>query len=323
MGPEKLPRGAYSSPKKTMVGRAMGSAKKPRSPRSPRGAAKGSPRAKSKAAAAAAAMAAEIKITPNMYASATSLRHFVKNPSAIRWCIFEHFYSSIDRSLLKEADPFRRILKETFPQIAEVESLTQHEWLHVRRAMGKPRRFSPRFIRSERQQLDHQRDLVRLLQQGIQPSADGTELGPNIPLPLSIGRRVLALSSPVPNGPEGVVFPGYVLGICSVDKAYRVKFDASALGVQTVADTDLAPVSEADQPATILVDVLLKERVHVPSAGVTERLVKLLPWQFVADVAGANWRGASRRVFAKRRPGPTTPPACKAPSVLSNLPKKC
>lgn len=39
----------------------------------------------------------EIKVTVRMSEVAGQLRHFVKNPAALRWCIYENFYSSIDR----------------------------------------------------------------------------------------------------------------------------------------------------------------------------------------------------------------------------------
>jgi hypothetical protein len=151
-----------------------------------------------------------------------------------------------------------------------MENLKQFEWFVMRRGLGpKPRRFSPAFITSERAIVAQQRDYVRLLQQGIQPKdVDGIQIGTSIPLPLSVGRRVLAHVNHVQGGPEGWIFPGFILGICSTENAYRVEFDFASLGVQTVLDTDLAPFIE---PLTIPVNVLMKERVHVPSAGITER----------------------------------------------------
>lgn len=160
-------------------------------------------------------------------------------------------------------------MRALFPKIVEMENLKQFEWFVLRKALGRPRRFSQAFIKKEQCILQQQRDLVRLLQQGIQPKdVEGIEVGQNVPLPLSIGRRVLAYTNPTLGSPGGWIFPGYVLGINSAENTYRVEFDFPGLGIESVKDTDLAPQKE---PLSIPVNVLLKERVHVPSAGVTER----------------------------------------------------
>ena len=182
-------------------------------------------------------------------------------------CVF--FFFLFPSGLLKDGSDFKEQMRALFPKIVEMENLKQFEWFILRKALGRPRRFSPAFVKKEQYVLQQQRDLVRLLQQGIQPKdVEGVEVGQNIPLPLSIGRRVLAYTNPTPGSPGGWIFPGYILGINSAENAYRVEFDVPSLGIQTVKDTDLAPQKE---PLSIPVNVLMKERVHVPSAGVTER----------------------------------------------------
>ena len=79
---------------------------------------------------------------------------------------------------------------------------------------------------------------------------------------------IAADTKPTAGAPGGWVFPGFILGINSAEYSYRVEFDFPGLGVQTVKDGDLAPQKD---PLKIPLDVLMKERVHVPSAGVTER----------------------------------------------------
>lgn len=66
-------------------------------------------------------------------------------------------------------NPFIDMLRERFPKIAEMEGLKQFEWFFMRRVLGKPRRFSAAFIKTELEALNHQRRLVRNLQQGYQP----------------------------------------------------------------------------------------------------------------------------------------------------------
>lgn len=150
-----------------------------------------------------------------------------------------------------------------------MENLTRVEWFYIRQALGRPRRFSQAFVRSEMELLEQQRDMVRMLQQGLQPETSGNiPLPQEIPLPLAMGQRVLARAPAVPGIPGGLIFPGYVLAICCADCAYRIEFDAPSIGVRTVSDIDVSPVK---QPQMISVKELLKERIHMPSAGIAER----------------------------------------------------
>lgn len=149
-----------------------------------------------------------------------------------------------------------------------MEDLKQFEWFYMRKALGKPRRFSQAFIRSEIDLLNRQRHFIRRLQQGSQPDPGKIPLPRNVPLPLSVGHRVLARPNAIPGRPGGQVLPGYILAICSSQNSYRVQFDAKQETVQTVEDTQLAT---AVDPETIAVSVLMKERVYVPSAGIAER----------------------------------------------------
>ena len=87
-------------------------------------------------------------------------------------------------------------MRALFPKIVEMENLKQFEWFVLRKALGRPRRFSQAFIKKEQCILQQQRDLVRLLQQGIQPKdVEGIEVGQNVPLPLSIGRTLTTMAA--------------------------------------------------------------------------------------------------------------------------------
>ena len=238
----------------------------PRTPKSASKRAKGSPRNSSKNAGRHTV--AEQAMTMRMFEVAQEMRHFCKNQQALKWCIYEFFYSSLDQCLLRDSNTFKQCLRETFPKIAEMEDLKQFEWFYMRKALGRPRRFSQAFIRSEVEVLNLQRTFIRQLQQGSQPEQGKLPLPRNIPLPLCVGKRVLARPNVQAGRPGGQLLPGYLLAIMSSQNSYRVQFDAASEKVQTVEDTQLATTQK---PETIAVSVLMKERVYVPSAGIAER----------------------------------------------------
>jgi len=68
----------------------------------------------------------------------------------------EMIYSSIDQPFFQLND-FSELLKD----VNENEELTKNEWSMLRSCMGKPRRFSNKFINEEREKLNRYRNLVR------------------------------------------------------------------------------------------------------------------------------------------------------------------
>ena len=81
-------------------------------------------------------------------------------PSAARrrWYLAEHFYSSIDRSWFK-ADGYRPWLEHI--GLGKEEKFNKRDWLVIRAALGKPRRLSLPFLRSERTRLELHRVAIR------------------------------------------------------------------------------------------------------------------------------------------------------------------
>uniref|UniRef100_A0A2K5QE81 Lin-9 DREAM MuvB core complex component n=1 Tax=Cebus imitator TaxID=2715852 RepID=A0A2K5QE81_CEBIM len=68
------------------------------------------------------------------------LRNLLKLPKAHKWCIYEWFYSNIDKPLFEGDNDFCVCLKESFPNL-KTRKLTRVEWGKIRRLMGKPRRL--------------------------------------------------------------------------------------------------------------------------------------------------------------------------------------
>uniref|UniRef100_A0A2K5QE40 Lin-9 DREAM MuvB core complex component n=1 Tax=Cebus imitator TaxID=2715852 RepID=A0A2K5QE40_CEBIM len=69
------------------------------------------------------------------------LRNLLKLPKAHKWCIYEWFYSNIDKPLFEGDNDFCVCLKESFPNL-KTRKLTRVEWGKIRRLMGKPRRVT-------------------------------------------------------------------------------------------------------------------------------------------------------------------------------------
>eukprot|EP00041_Stephanoeca_diplocostata_P020664 m.467061 g.467061 ORF g.467061 m.467061 type:complete len:835 (+) comp21632_c1_seq2:67-2571(+) len=240
-------------------------------------------------------------------AAAGSFANFTLNPLAQRWCVCEFFYSSTDDALLRSDElNFAREMQRKFPKISQIEELTKYEWFRVKRALGKPRRFSAAFARVQRQQLHHNRHIMRQLQFGVQPDCSRATIPAGIPAPLSLGQRVMArprvhvapavrrrhgrkrasgpggggehVSNDAPSNAAEArrsrrraltvgCYPGFVLAVMSTSHAYMVEFDdAIRFGRQVVDDTDIMPC--AQNYPVVQLERLQKSRVMIPSAGV-------------------------------------------------------
>lgn len=91
-------------------------------------------------------------MTPDKKASqkiGLRLRNLLKLPKAHKWCIYEWFYSNIDRPLFEGDNEFCLCLKESFPNL-KTRKLTRVEWGTIRRLMGKPRRYAVLLVFSKR-----------------------------------------------------------------------------------------------------------------------------------------------------------------------------
>jgi hypothetical protein len=94
------------------------------------------------------------------------------------FCMYEWFYSHLDRDYFA-LNEFASMLamKANFP-LGNVPLLTRSEWGAVRRKLGRPRRLSAAFLRSEREKLHAYREDVRSVRAGnpvLHPEAHGLD----------------------------------------------------------------------------------------------------------------------------------------------------
>ncbi|XP_071397858.1 protein lin-9 homolog isoform X3 [Centroberyx affinis] len=188
-----------------------------------------------------------VTTTPQKFANVTTpdkkasqkiglrLRNLLKLPKAHKWCIYEWFYSNIDRPLFEGDNDFCLCLKESFPNL-KTRKLTRVEWGTIRRLMGKPRRCSSAFFAEERTALRQKRQKMRLLQQRkLSDVSHCKDLPDEIPLPLIIGTKVTARLRGVHDG----LFTGQIDAVDTSAATYRVTFDRNGLGTHTVPDYEV------------------------------------------------------------------------------------
>ncbi|XWS64536.1 hypothetical protein CRYUN_Cryun05aG0012500 [Craigia yunnanensis] len=160
---------------------------------------------------------------------------------AQRWCSFEWFYSAIDYAWFAKrefVEYLNHVGLDHIPRLARVE------WGVIRSSLGKPRRFSERFLHEEREKLKQYRESVR---QHYTQLRIGTREGlpTDLPRPLSVGQQVIVIH---PKTRE--VHDGKVL---TVDHdSCRVQFDSPDLGVEFVTDIDCMPLNPLENmPETL------------------------------------------------------------------------
>ncbi|OCT77534.1 protein lin-9 homolog [Xenopus laevis] len=163
------------------------------------------------------------------------LRNLLKLPKAHKWCIYEWFYSNIDKPLFEGDNDFCVCLKESFPNL-KTRKLTRVEWGKIRRLMGKPRRCSAAFFEEERSALEQKRQKIRLLQQRkVADVSQFKDLPEEIPLSLVIGTKVTARLRGVHDG----LFTGQIDAVDTQNSTYRVTFDRNGLGTHTIPDYEV------------------------------------------------------------------------------------
>lgn len=76
----------------------------------------------------------------------------------VKWVEHEYFYSFID-AIYFSHNEFQEFLD--YANISKLGKLTKQEWHFIRKATGKPRRFSKNFLREEVEKLNDFRQLIR------------------------------------------------------------------------------------------------------------------------------------------------------------------
>uniref|UniRef100_A0A665TD23 DIRP domain-containing protein n=1 Tax=Echeneis naucrates TaxID=173247 RepID=A0A665TD23_ECHNA len=230
-------------------------------------------------------------VTPDKKASqkiGLRLRNLLKLPKAHKWCIYEWFYSNIDRPLFEGDNEFCLCLKESFPNL-KTRKLTRVEWGTIRRLMGKPRRCSSAFFSEERTALRQKRQKMRLLQQRkLSDVSTCKDLPDEIPLPLIIGTKVTARLRGVHDG----LFTGQIDAVDTSAATYRVTFDRTGLGTHTVPDYEVLsnepnetmPISafaQKHRTARYTQNLMTPPRGPYPSAATPDNdpLINQSPWR--------------------------------------------
>lgn len=168
------------------------------------------------------------------------------NPLARLRCIYEWFYSTIDRDYFKENE-FLACLN--MMGLHQTSTITKEEWSAVRAFMGssigRPRRFSAAFLRGEIDKLEQYRSQVRRIQRDPSNSLSFTQEFPyQVYHPARVGDGVSAFHAPTCSLQRGLVLSLNKTESESV--AYRIQFERADLGNMIVQDTDLAIHGEAE-----------------------------------------------------------------------------
>ncbi|XP_024007386.1 protein ALWAYS EARLY 1 isoform X2 [Eutrema salsugineum] len=151
-------------------------------------------------------------------------------PLVRRRCIFEWFYSAIDYPWFAKME-FTDYLNHV--GLGHVPRLTRLEWSVIKSSLGRPRRFSERFIQEERDKLKQYRESVRKHYTELRAGArEG--LPTDLAQPLSVGNRVIAIH---PKTRE--IRDGKILTV-DHDKC-NVLFDET--GFELVMDIDCMPLN--------------------------------------------------------------------------------
>ncbi|KAK9292843.1 hypothetical protein L1049_020823 [Liquidambar formosana] len=177
-----------------------------------------------------------------------------------RWCALEWFYSAIDYPWFAKRE-FVEYLNHV--GLGHIPRLTRVEWGVIRSSLGKPRRFSERFLHEEKEKLKQYRESVRThyteLRAGLREG-----LPTDLARPLTVGQRVIALH---PRTRE--VHDGSILTV-DHDKC-RVQFYHPDIGVEFVRDIDCMPLNPLDN----MPDALRRQHIAVNRFSVDPKGPKL------------------------------------------------
>lgn len=67
---------------------------------------------------------------------------------------------------MEEVDTFEMKLDAALPNISQVQGMTRFQWYCVKRMLGRPRRFSPKFL-ADQQELLHRQVRMRVTLRGL------------------------------------------------------------------------------------------------------------------------------------------------------------
>ncbi|XP_074303215.1 protein ALWAYS EARLY 3-like isoform X2 [Silene latifolia] len=161
--------------------------------------------------------------------------HCLSWPEVRRWCSYEWFYSAIDYPWFARRE-FVEYLNHV--GLGHIPRLTRVEWGVIRSSLGKPRRFSERFLQEEREKLEQYRESVRSHYANVRAGL-GDGLPNDLARPLSVGQQVVGIHPKTRELHNGSVL--------AVDHhSCLVQFDRRDLGVEFVKDIDCMPLNPVE-----------------------------------------------------------------------------
>ncbi|KAK9735432.1 hypothetical protein RND81_04G205300 [Saponaria officinalis] len=167
--------------------------------------------------------------------------HSLSCPEVRRWCAYEWFYSAIDYPWFAKRE-FVEYLNHV--GLAHIPRLTRVEWGVIRSSLGKPRRFSERFLQEERDKLEQYRESVRTHYANLRAGL-GDGLPTDLARPLSVGQQVVAIHPKTRELQNGSVL--------AVDRqSCLVQFDRQDFGVEFVMDIDCMPLNPVENMPELL-----------------------------------------------------------------------
>ncbi|KAJ7525358.1 hypothetical protein O6H91_17G047000 [Diphasiastrum complanatum] len=210
-----------------------------------------------------------------------------------RWSTYEWFYSAIDLPWFSQNE-FVEYLNHA--GLGKIPKLTRVEWGVIRSSLGKPRRFSSKFLQEEREKLDAFREDARKCYYDLR-SGTRISLPADLARPLTVGQRVIARHQRTRQIHDG--------NILTVDlNRCRVQFDRPDLGVEFVPDIDVMPVHTLENMSELMR---------------RQRVILEMPDRLIEDSNFMNRPvfsagGAARAALNERLERPGTMPTITAPS---------
>lgn len=152
-------------------------------------------------------------------------------------CRNEWFYSTLDMDYFRENE-FLACLH--LIGLNTGIAYSRSEWNIIKGIMGlqigRPRRFSPKFLLGERSKLEEYRARVRIVQNHKEPVDTYNDFSYEVSLPLAVGDCVSTFHFPSKSIQRGLILSQNLLSDRTV---FRIQFDIAELGHLTVSDTNL------------------------------------------------------------------------------------
>ncbi|KAL2942037.1 Protein ALWAYS EARLY 2 [Bienertia sinuspersici] len=171
-----------------------------------------------------------VMLHDRMQGAKGNLLHCLSSHEVRQWCVYEWFYSAIDYPWFAKRDIVDYL---NHVGLGHIPKLTRVELGFVRGSLGKPRRFSERFLQEERGKLEQYRESVRThyVRAGL-----GEGLPTDLASPLKVGQQVIAIHPKTRECHNGSVL--------TVDRDnYLIQFYRPDLGVELVMDIDCMPLN--------------------------------------------------------------------------------